>query len=47
MSFTIDEAKRIRESLISCGKRVFSEFGLKRSRVEDMARECGIAKGSF
>ncbi len=47
MAFTSDEADRIKRELILIGKKHFSSFGLRRSRVEDIARESGIAKGSF
>ncbi len=47
MAFSLEEAARIREDLIRIGREHFAGFGLRRARVEDIARDCGIAKGSF
>jgi AcrR family transcriptional regulator len=47
MAFTVEERRRIHHSLLEAGRESFSTFGLKRSRIEDIARSSGIAKGSF
>jgi AcrR family transcriptional regulator len=47
MAFTVDERERIRLSLLEAGRDAFGTFGLKRTRIEDIARSSGIAKGSF
>ena len=33
--------------LLSKGKKLFERLGFKKTSVEDIARKCGIAKGSF
>lgn len=47
MAFSEDEERRIRERLQEAGRDSFSRFGLKRTRIEDLCRSAGIAKGSF
>lgn len=47
MSFSELEKCKIREALLRAGARSFARFGLKRTRVEDLTRAAGIAKGSF
>ncbi|MDD5486712.1 MAG: TetR/AcrR family transcriptional regulator [Dehalococcoidales bacterium] len=45
--FTEKERELIRNKLLEKGKEHFERFGLKRTNVADLAREAGIAKGSF
>lgn len=46
-SFTEEETTRLRERLLTEGRRLFERFGLSRTTVEDLARVAGISKGSF
>ncbi|MGD9116797.1 MAG: TetR/AcrR family transcriptional regulator [Dehalococcoidia bacterium] len=45
--FTEPEKRVIREKLIEKGRQHFERFGVRRTNVADLAREAGIAKGSF
>lgn len=45
--FTEKEKERIRESLISEGKKLFSRFGLKKTSIKELTEKAGIAQGSF
>lgn len=46
-AFSEEEKHRIRTALMDSGERHFARYGVRRARVEDIARETGIAKGSF
>lgn len=46
-AFNEEERLRIRTALLDTGERHFAQYGVRRARVEDIARETGIAKGSF
>ena len=45
--FTKSEKQQIRVKLIETGKEFFERFGIKKTNVAALAREAGIAKGSF
>lgn len=45
--FTTQERERIRETLITEGRRLFTKYGLKRTAIAELCRAAGIAKGSF
>ncbi len=45
--FTEEERLRIRGKLVTHGRELFTKFGLEKTRVEELAREAGIAKGTF
>lgn len=46
-AFNESEKERIREKLIDAGKKAMNRHGLKGMSIDDIAREVGIAKGSF
>ncbi|HIW73968.1 MAG TPA: TetR/AcrR family transcriptional regulator [Firmicutes bacterium] len=46
-NFTKTERWKIREALLKEGERLFSEHGLKKVAVEDVAHAAGISKGAF
>lgn len=46
-SFTDQESVQIRKDLMSKGKELFTQFGLKKTSIEDLVKSTGIAKGSF
>jgi AcrR family transcriptional regulator len=45
--FTEQEKRLIRKKLIEKGREHFERFGVRKTNVADLAREAGIAKGSF
>lgn len=45
--FRKEEKEAIRECLLSKGKELFVQFGLKKTSLDDIVAACGIAKGSF
>jgi AcrR family transcriptional regulator len=45
--FRDQDREAIRKSLIEAGREQFRRYGLKRTPVDDLAREAGIAKGTF
>jgi len=45
--FTEEQKQAMRKKLITIGFKIFSEFGIRKSRVEDITRQAGIAKGTF
>lgn len=45
--FSEKEREHIKNKLIEKGKEHFERFGLRKTNVADLAREAGIAKGSF
>ena len=45
--FTEKEKEHIRRKLLDTGKEHFERFGVRKTNVADLAREAGIAKGSF
>lgn len=45
--FSEKERELVIQRLLDCGEREFVRYGLRRARVEDIARGAGIAKGSF
>jgi AcrR family transcriptional regulator len=46
-AFTEEERARIRERLITAGKKILNKAGLRLLVVDDVAKEAGISKGSF
>lgn len=47
IAFTEEEQEQIREQLFLKGIRLIVKFGLQRTTVDKLTKECGIAKGSF
>lgn len=45
--FTTVEKERIRNLLLEKGKELFSQYGLKKTGVAELAKAVGIAQGSF
>ncbi len=45
--FTGEEKERIREKLLEAARKYLEKYGIRRTNVEDITRETGIAKGSF
>jgi AcrR family transcriptional regulator len=45
--FSAKEKEHIRRRLLDRGKEHFERFGVRKTNVADLAREAGIAKGSF
>lgn len=45
--FTEEEKKTISAGLIRAGRVAFGRYGIKKTNVEDLAREAGISKGAF
>jgi AcrR family transcriptional regulator len=46
-AFAEKEKQRIRERLLAEGQRQFAAYGLKKTRVEELAASAGISKGAF
>lgn len=46
-AFSSEEKERIRGLLLEKGKELFSQYGLKKTGVTDLAKAVGIAQGSF
>lgn len=46
-AFTAEQQESIREELFLKGIQLIRRLGVKRTTVEKLTRECGIAKGSF
>ena len=46
-AFSEHEKKIIAERLLEQGYRQFSQYGLKKTNVEDLAKAAGISKGAF
>lgn len=46
-SFDTKEREQIKITLSEAGERLFSKYGHKKTTVDDIAKEAGIAKGSF
>lgn len=45
--FTEDEQQKIKEALFRAGIRLIRKYGVQRTTVDKLTKECGIAKGSF
>lgn len=45
--FNEQEKQKIKQSLMDEGRRLFSQFGLKKTSVNELAKAVGIAPGSF
>jgi len=45
--FTDQEKKNIHDRLIKSGRESFGRYGIKKTSVEDLARNAGISKGAF
>ncbi len=45
--FSEPEKQLLRERLLDAGEKIFTRFGLRKARIEDIAKDAGIAKGSF
>jgi AcrR family transcriptional regulator len=46
-AFSESERKRIKDKLITVGKRLINKVGLRLLAIDDVVREAGISKGSF
>jgi AcrR family transcriptional regulator len=46
-AFDDKEREILRERLLETGERLFGRYGLKKTTVEELARETGISKGAF
>ena len=46
-TFSAEDRAAIRRSLIEHGREQFLRYGLRRTKVEELARASGIAKGTF
>ena len=46
-AFTEHEKELIRKRLLKHGFKLFSEYGLRKTNVEEIARAAGISKGAF
>ena len=46
-AFTEQEKKRIEENLLEQGTKFFSQYGLKKTSVEELAVSVGISKAAF
>lgn len=45
--FTKKEQEQIQEQLFASGIRLLKEYGVQRTTVDKLTKDCGIAKGSF
>ena len=45
--FTEDEQEKIKEALFLAGIRLIRKYGVQRTTIDKLTKECGIAKGSF
>lgn len=45
--FTEKEQEKIREELFLAGIKLIKEYGIQKTTVDKLTRNCGIAKGSF
>lgn len=45
--FTNDEQLKIKEDLFQAGIKLIRKYGVQRTTVDKLTKECGIAKGSF
>jgi AcrR family transcriptional regulator len=46
-AFTETEKTRLRERLLKQGRKLFTQYGLKKTSLEDLTRPLGIAKSTF
>lgn len=46
-SFTSEEREIIKNKIIDRGKECFARYGIKKTSIEDLTRDLGIAKSSF
>jgi TetR/AcrR family transcriptional regulator len=46
-SFTSEEREIIRNKIIDRGKECFARYGIKKTSIEDLTKDLGIAKSSF
>lgn len=45
--FSETEKQKIRNSIIEKGKALFSDYGLRKTSIDEIVRACGIGKGTF
>ncbi|MBG9735619.1 TetR family transcriptional regulator [Paenibacillus alvei] len=45
--FSETEKEAVRACLMTTGKNLFIQYGLKKTSVDEIVKACGIAKGSF
>lgn len=46
-AFTREEKERIHRRLVEAGRRMFGEYGFKKTSVAELTREAGISQGAF
>ncbi len=46
-TFSAEQRERVRQLLKEKGKALFEIYGLRKTTIEEITRECGIAKGTF
>ncbi len=46
-AFSVVERERIEERLLEAGEELFGRVGVRKTSIDEIARETGIAKGSF
>lgn len=46
-AFTRDEKEHIRNQLLEAGRRLFGDYGFKKTSVAELTREVGISQGAF
>jgi AcrR family transcriptional regulator len=45
--FSEEDRQAIRQSLLEQGRKLFLRYGLRKTKVDELARAAGIAKGTF
>ncbi|THE65276.1 TetR/AcrR family transcriptional regulator [Salinadaptatus halalkaliphilus] len=45
--FSDEERERIRASLLECGRELFAQYGLERTRIKDITDDVGIGTSTF
>jgi len=45
--FTDNEKEHIKQDLLTKGRTIFIKYGLAKTSIDEIIRECGIAKGTF
>lgn len=45
--FTENEKEHIKQDLLTKGRTIFIKYGLAKTSIDEIIRECGIAKGTF
>ncbi|WP_413363358.1 TetR/AcrR family transcriptional regulator [Lysinibacillus sp. 3P01SB] len=45
--FTDNEKEHIKQNLLTKGRNIFIKYGLAKTSIDEIIKECGIAKGTF